>query len=270
MANADIDARAQAGTGGPLTIERRGAVLVVGLDRQAKRNAINDEAIEALEACFSTIPPGVRAAVIHGHGPDFSAGLDLGELGDRDVGAGVLHSRAWHRCFESIEFGPVPVVAVLKGAVIGGGLELAAAAHVRVSEPSAFYALPEGQRGIFVGGGGSVRLPRLIGVARMADMMLTGRAYGAEEGARIGLAQYLVGEGEGFDKGLALARAIAGNAPLTNFAVIQALPRIADSDPRVGYFMESLVAAIAQGEDEAKARMRAFLQGRAGKIKRPD
>ena len=270
MADARDDARSQAETRGPLTIERRGAVLVVGLDRQAKRNAINDEAIEALEACFSKIPPGVRAAVIHGHGPNFSAGLDLGEISERDVTAGVFHSRAWHRCFEKIEFGPVPVVAVLKGAVIGGGLELAAAAHMRVSEPSAYYALPEGQRGIFVGGGGSVRLPRLIGVARMADMMLTGRVYAAEEGARIGFAQYLVGEGEGLDKGLALAQTMAGNAPLTNFAVIQALPRIADSDPRVGYLMESLVAAVAQGDDEAKARVRAFLEKRAAKTKRPD
>ena len=69
----------------------------------------------------------------------------------------------WHRVFERVQFGRVPVVAVLHGAVIGGGLELAAAAHVRVAERSAFYALPEGQRGIFVGGGGAVRLPRLIG-----------------------------------------------------------------------------------------------------------
>ncbi len=209
MADVRDDARSQAEARGPLIVERRGAVLVVGLDRQAKRNAINDEAIEALDACFSAIPSDVRAAVIHGFGPNFSAGLDLGEISERDVTAGVFHSRSWHRCFEKIEFGPIPVVAVLKGAVIGGGLELAAAAHVRVSEPSAFYALPEGQRGIFVGGGGSVRLPRLIGVARMADMMLTGRVYAAEEGARIGFAQYLVGEGEGFDKG-ARARADHG------------------------------------------------------------
>ena len=100
------------------------------------------------------------------------------------MAAAVNHSRAWQRCFEKIEFGPAPVVAVLKGAVIGGGLELAAAAHIRVSEPTAYYALPEGQRGIFVGGGGSVRLPRLIGVARMADMMLTGRVYAARKARR--------------------------------------------------------------------------------------
>ncbi len=115
------------------------------------------------------------------------------------------------------------MVAVLHGAVVGGGLELAAAAHVRVAERSAYYALPEGSRGIYVGGGGSVRLPRLIGVARMTDMMLTGRTYSAEEGQAIGLTTYLVEQGQGFAKGLELATHIAGNAPLTNFAVMQAL-----------------------------------------------
>jgi len=186
------------------------------------------------------------------------------------VHEGVLHSRSWHSCFEKIEFGPVPVVAALQGAVVGGGLELAAAAHVRVAEKSAFYALPEGQRGIFVGGGGSVRVPRLIGVARMADMMLTGRTYGAAEGVGIGFSQYLVEEGEGLPKALALARTMVGNAELTNFAVIQALPRIADADPRIGYLMESLMASIASGSTEAKSRVRAFLDKRAGKVSHKD
>jgi len=251
----------------PLVVARRGAVLTIGVDRPHKRNAIDDATIEALERIFSDLPDDVRAVVLHGLGPNFSAGLDLNGVGDRDVAAAVRHSRAWHRCFEKIEFGPAPVVAVLKGAVIGGGLELAAAAHIRVSEPSAYYALPEGQRGIFVGGGGSVRLPRLIGVARMADMMLTGRVYRAEEGAQVGFAQYLVGEGEALAKALTLAETMAGNAPLSNFAVIQALPRIADSDPRVGYLMESLMAAAAQSNGEAKARVRAFLDKRAAKTR---
>src|SRR2546421_354793 len=140
-------------------------------------------------------------------------------------------------------------IAVLPGAVIGGGLELAAAAHVRVAERSAFYALPEGQRGIFVGGGGAVRLPRLIGVARMMDMMLTGHAYNAEEGQAMGLSHYLVEAGEGLGKGMELARRIARNAPLTNFAVMHVLPRIAESDPASGFLAESLMAAIAQDDE---------------------
>ena len=101
-------------------------------------------------------------------------------------------------------------------------------------------------------------------------MMLTGRTYDAAEGLAIGISQYLVGEGEGFAKAMDLAGRMCGNAPLTNFAVIQALPRIADSDPRVGYLMESLISAVAQGDREAKNRVRAFLEKRVAKVARPD
>jgi enoyl-CoA hydratase/carnithine racemase len=139
---------------------------------------------------------------------------------------------------------------------------------VRVAERSAFYALPETSRGIFVGGGGSVRLPPLIGTARMMDMMLTGRALSAEEGQAIGLTHYLVDNGKGLAKGLELATKIAGNAPFTNYAVMHILPRIARSDPATGFATEALTAAIAQGDDEAKARMKAFLEKRGPKVAR--
>src|SRR5439155_11313917 len=176
------------------------------------------------------------------------------------------HSDQWHKAFEKIQFGKVPVVAVLHGAVVGGGLELAAATHVRVAERSAYYALPEGSRGIYVGGGGSVRLPPLIGVARMMDMILTGRTYSAEEGQAIGLTTYLVETGEGFAKGLELAQRIAGNVPLTNYAVTHALPRITEMDPASGYAVEALMSAVAQADPDAKARLKDFLEKRAPKV----
>jgi enoyl-CoA hydratase/carnithine racemase len=251
-----------------LAAERRGEIGVLRLARPEKRNALDDETVLAIERFFGALPDGIKAVVVHGEGEHFCAGLDLGEIEERDVTEGIAHSQLWHRAFREIEFGKVPVVAVLHGAVVGGGLELAAACHVRVAERSAFYALPEGSRGIFVGGGGSVRLPRLIGVARMADMMLTGRSYEAEEGLAIGLTQYLVEPGQGLAKGLELAGLIAGNAPLTNFAVMQALPRIADADPDGGYAMEALMSAIAQADGEAKARLKAFLEKRAPKVAR--
>lgn len=255
---------------GPLALERTGAVLSIGINRPDKRNALNDATVAALDEVMSDLPEGIGAVVIHGIGDHFSAGLDLSELAERDATEGVLHSRFWHAAFEKIQFGRVPVIAALKGAVIGGGLELAASCHIRVAERSAFYALPEGQRGIFVGGGGSVRIPRLIGVARMTDMMLTGRSYSAEEGTAIGLSQYLVGDGEALPKALDLAERIARNAFMTNFAVVHALPRIAEADPSAGYITEALAAAVAQSDREAKARIRAFLEKKAGKVKRPD
>jgi enoyl-CoA hydratase/carnithine racemase len=135
-----------------------------------------------------------------------------------------------------------------------------------VAEASAYFGLPEGQRGLFVGGGGSARIPRLMGVARMSDMMLTGRVYSAEEGERAGLAQYLVPEGQGLAKAVELAQRLAGNAPLSNFAVMHALPRIADQSQSEGLFTESLMAAVAESTPQAKERLRAFLEGRAGKV----
>jgi enoyl-CoA hydratase/carnithine racemase len=222
--------------------------------------------VAQLHAAFSGLPGEARAVVLSGEGDHFSAGLDLSELSERSVAEGVQHSRSWHAAFEQIQFGRVPVIAVLHGAVVGGGLELAASAHLRVAEASTFYGLPEGQRGLFVGGGGSARIPRLIGASRMADMMLTGRVYGAEEGAAIGLSQYVVEAGKGLDKAFELAAKVAANAPLSNFAVLHALPRIADMGQAEGLFVESLMAAIAQGDAGAKSRIQDFLQGRAAKV----
>ena len=253
-----------------LAAERLGAILRVRLNRPEKRNALNDATVLGLDRLFGALPADVKAVVLEGEGAHFCAGLDLADLSERDASAGLRHSMMWHRAFEKIQFGPVPVIAVLNGAVIGGGLELACAAHVRVAERSAFYALPEGQRGIFVGGGASVRLPRLIGVARMMDMMLTGRTYSAEEGAPLGFSQYLVEDGAGRAKALELAEKMAGNAPLTNLALLQVLPRIADADPATGFITEALMAAIAQSDEEAKSRMRDFLEKRGAKVTKPE
>jgi (methylthio)acryloyl-CoA hydratase len=200
-----------------IQLEIRDEILLVAINRPEKRNAFNDDLILGIEKVFENISSQIRCAIIYGLGKHFSAGLDLSELKERDAIQGLHHSRMWHRVLEKVQFGTVPVVAVLHGAVVGGGLELAAACHIRVAESSTFYALPEGQRGIFVGGGASVRVPKLIGMARMTDMMLTGRVYKAEEGERIGMAQYLVEEGQGLEKGMELAKKIASNAGMTTY-----------------------------------------------------
>ncbi len=252
-----------------LVIGHAAAVTHVRLNRPAKRNAINDGLIAQLHTAFLNLPDATKAVVLSGEGEHFCAGLDLSEMSERSVAEGIVHSRSWHACFEQIEHGRVPVIAALHGAVVGGGLELASAAHIRVAESSTFYGLPEGQRGLFVGGGGSMRVPRLVGVARMTDMMLTGRVYDAEEGMRVGFSQYVVEVGHGVARAIALAEKVASNAPLSNFAVMHALPRIAEMGPAEGLLTESLMAAIAQGDDAAKSRMQAFLDGKAAKVRKP-
>jgi enoyl-CoA hydratase/carnithine racemase len=251
-----------------LHLHMEGPVAVVKLTRPIKRNALNDGLIIAIRDLFQNLPKETKAAVVHGEGDHFCAGLDLSELKERDAGQGVMHSRMWHQALDCVQFGPVPVVAALHGAVVGGGLELASACHIRVADESTFYALPEGTRGIFVGGGGSVRVPKLIGAARMTDMMLTGRVYNAADGERIGLSQYVVPAGQALAKALELAQRIATNAPLTNYALTHVLPRIAEQPADHGLMTEAMMAAIAQAAPEAKARVNAFLQGKADKVKK--
>ncbi len=251
-----------------LKIEIAGAIVHLRLNRPAKRNAISDMLVQQLHTAFINLPGEAKVVVLSGEGEHFCAGLDLSEVGKSGAEHGMWHSLGWHKAFDAIQFGTVPVISVLQGAVVGGGLELAAASHIRIAEASAFFALPEGTRGLFVGGGGSVRIPRLIGVARMTDMMLTGRVYDALEAQSIGLTQYQVGAGEGMPRALQLAERIAGNSPMSNFAIMQALPRIADQSMSEGMLTESLMAAISQSTDDARDRLQAFLNKRAAKVER--
>jgi enoyl-CoA hydratase/carnithine racemase len=109
-----------------------------------------------------------------------------------------------------------------------------------------------------------------MGVARMTDMMLTGRVFDAVDGERYGLVSYLTQPGEALRKGAELARKVAGNAPMTAFAVMHALPRIVEQSPNEGLFTESLMSAVAANTPEAQARLKAFLEGRAPKIVKAD
>lgn len=250
-------------------LELDGDIATLVFDRPEKRNAMNDALVDELDAFFSAPPEGVRVVILRGEGGHFCSGLDLSEHEHRDPIEGVFHSRNWHRVSELIEFGPLPVVSVLTGAVIGGGLEIAAATHVRIAEPSVRFQLPEGLRGIFVGGGATVRVSRLIGADRMREMMLTGRSYGAEEGLALGLAHYAVAEGEGLALARQLARRIADNAPFSNYLMIQAISRINDMSRADGLFTESLAAALVQTSEGAREGLRAFLEKRPPKF-RPD
>lgn len=237
-------------------------IATVTMNRPAKRNAVSNAFIEALGAFFFDPPRAVKAVVLTGSGGHYCAGLDLEEHKARSAEETIYHSRSWHRILDQIQFGGLPVISAMSGAVIGGGLEIAAATHVRIAEPSVIFQLPEGRRGIFVGGGGSVRIGRILGADRMTEMMLTGRKYGADEGLWLGLAHYKVEAGAALAKALELAGRIARNAALSNYFMIQAIPKINAMAPREGLFTESLAAALSQTSPDAQEGLAAFLEKR--------
>ncbi|MEC8630169.1 MAG: crotonase/enoyl-CoA hydratase family protein [Pseudomonadota bacterium] len=245
-----------------LKIELDGPIAILTMNRPAKRNAMCDELLEQIDAFFSKPPKDIKAVVLTGTAGHFCSGLDLSEHVARDAEGTMRHSRGWHAVMDRIQYGGLPVISAMFGAVIGGGLEMASATHVRIAEPSTIFQLPEGRRGIFVGGGASVRVGRILGADRMVEMMLTGRKYSADEGLSLGLCHYSVGEGEALDLALKLAHRIAGNAPLSNYIMIQALSRIEDMAKADGLFTESLCAALTQTSPDAVEGLAAFLEKR--------
>lgn len=246
-----------------IALDTDGPITTLTMDRPEKRNAMSDALLAQIDAVFQTPPSGTKVIIITGSGSHFCSGLDLAEHVERDAEQTLHHSRGWQAVMDRIQFGGLPVVSAMFGAVIGGGLELAASTHVRVAEPSCVYQLPEGRRGIFVGGGASVRVGRLLGADRLTEMMLTGRKYDAQDGLRLGLSHYLVGEGEALSQAKRLAQQIAGNAPLSNYIIIQALSRIDDMARQDGFFTESLCAALTHSSADAAEGLAAFLERRA-------
>ena len=251
----------------PTRFERQGHIGILHFARPEKRNAVNEGLIADLDRLFTSPPDGVAAIVLTGDGGNFCAGLDLAEHEHRSAEDNLHHSRNWHRVMDAIEYGGLPVVSALTGAVIGGGLEIAASTHVRVADGTAYFQLPEGRRGIFVGGGATVRIGRLLGADRMREMMLTGRRFNAEEGERLGLCHYTVSNGQALDKAIELANQIADNAPFSNYLMIQAISRIGDMSRQDGLFTESLAAAMSQTTSGAAEGLRAFLEKRQPKFR---
>lgn len=250
-----------------LKIDIDGPIATLTMNRPDKRNAMCEELLVALQAFYTAPPEAVRVVILTGVEGHYCSGLDLSEHVHRSAEENLYHSRHWHTVMEQIQFGGLITVSAIFGAAIGGGLELAAATHVRIAEASTIFQLPEGRRGIFVGGGATARVGRLLGADRMTEMMLTGRKYSADEGVALGLAHYAVADGTAMELAQSLAGKIARNAPLSNYLMVQSIARINDMSQADGLFTESLAAALSQTTPDATEGLRAFLEKRAPKFR---
>lgn len=253
-----------------IVLSETDGILTARLDRADKRNALDEDMIRQLIDLFANIPKtSTRAIVLCAKGDHFCAGLDLKEHYDKDRSAAEFMRvcRGWHEAFNKIQYGGIPVIAALKGAVVGGGLELASAAHIRVADQSTYFALPEGQRGIFTGGGATVRVAELVGKHRMIDMMLTGRIYMREEALDVGLCQYLVEGNDSETLAQELAHKVAKNPALSNMAITSAIDHISHMSSTDAYFAEAFIAGVVNTQDASRDRLKGFVEKTAPKTK---
>jgi len=241
-------------------------VAFLGLNRPDKRNAINDAMVEQMREAIIRAGKEAACGLLYGHGSNFSAGLDLAEMLGK-MQSGYLETRPhnrhhWHEVFDMIDRGPIPFVSALHGPVVGGGLELASATHIRVADTSAIFGLPEGQRGIFVGGGGTVRIQRILGNTVMVDMMLTGRLLNVQEAERLNLVRYVAEPENLLAKAKEIAVRITKNTALTNWKITNVLSRVNDLAHDDGLFMEYLSSNMARAPG-SEDRLRDFVEKRA-------
>jgi len=246
--------------------EIQGRIALISLNRPEKRNAFSAALFYELREAFAALPADVRAVVLAAEGKHFCAGLDLSEHKIAEPFTSVLYSREGHRIFDSIKNCGRPVITALHGAVIGGGLELACCTHIRVADETTFFELPEGRRGIFVGGGASVTVARVIGTSRLTEMMLTGRRVDAKAAEQMGLVHYVVGAGGALERATELANRVAENAQISNYMMMQALRYIGDMPEEPGHFTESLAQALTLTSTDAQEGISAFLEKRTSKF----
>lgn len=214
-------------------LERRGHVAFVTLNRPRRKNAFDPDLSAALIDTWNTIKEDreVRAVVLTGAGDAFSAGADLMKLipGIRDASDEENRRRAyegpgWGGISGGYQF-HTPVIAAINGACIAGGHELAEFCDIRICVPEARFGHQEIRWGLMPGDGGCSRLPRIIGLGRAMELILTGRIYDAEEALRIGFVTQIVPKAELIPAATSIAERIAANGPLAVRAAKQAILR---------------------------------------------
>ncbi len=259
-----------------IKVSRDGSTVVITLDRPKKLNALRSQTMDELgqAAAEAQKDESVRAIVVTGGGDKaFSAGADLASGFRNDVKPDAPLEETiqaglerFHQMLDQIEGGK-PTIAALNGFAFGGGCELAIACHFRIMDPKAEIGLTETNVGIFPAGGGTQRLPRLVGLGRALDMIVFGKRISGEEAVRIGLATRVSKPGGALEDALALAREIEKRPPLAVAAAIEALFGGVRFGQQMGLSLErSGLARVVQTEDAAEG-MQAFFEKRTPAFK---
>ncbi len=248
-----------------LILGHTGNVATVTINRPDKLNALNALCKEELLALLGTLraDTAVRAVVITGAGPRaFMAGTDIAELSGLDPASGKEFALGGQALFDAIQHLGKPVIAAVNGYALGGGCELALACHIRVASETAVFGQPEVNLGIIPGYGGTQRLARIVGHARAAEMILTGRSVDAREALGMGLVSSVVPAAELLPAAGALAAAVAGKGPLAVRMALKALNAVFELPLSEGLRVEAGLFGELCGTADFREGTAAFLEKR--------
>jgi enoyl-CoA hydratase len=245
--------------------ERRDDGVVLLLLNRPPLNPLSAGLLQAIGDAATALAddPDVKAVVVAGSGRAFAAGADINELGDPEASQQVGPS--FRRATDALAAVPRPVIAAIEGYALGGGLEVALACDLRVAGDSARVGFPEILLGIFPGGGGTQRLPRLVGPTRAKELIWTGRQVRAEEALALSLVDRVVPAGEALDAALAWASELASGAVLAMGIAKRLVDEGVQLPMAMGLDLEQEAFAEVRATEDAAIGIRSFLEHGPGK-----
>ena len=240
-------------------------VATVTVNRPDKLNALNAATIGELGDAIDEIRQrdDIAGAILTGAGRAFVAGADISELAAQTPMQAKQRALRGQQIFRRFETSPKPVIAAVNGFALGGGCELAMSCHLRIASEAAKFGQPEVKLGICPGYGGTQRLPRLVGMGRALQLLMTGEMIDAAEAFRIGLVNRVVPAAELLTAADALLRQMLGNGPLALASCIEAVVRGTETSLEDGLNLEANHFALLSGSQDMAEGTRAFLEKRA-------
>lgn len=245
-------------------------IAIITVNRPDKLNALNAGTVHRLDSTLREVRDDdrVRVIILTGAGEKaFVAGADIAELSRMGPIGGVEVSREGQATFRMMESMPKPVIGVINGFALGGGLELALACHIRIASSRAKFGLPEVRLGIIPGYGGTIRLPRLVGRGRALELMLTGDMIDADEALRIGLVNRVAEPDQLMDAGRDMARKMIANGPIAIRLALESVDRGMSTTIDDAQALESSFFGLLASTADMREGMSAFLEKRKAEFR---